>query len=193
MDRLKIINSCLSRLKQTRIEHLNAPTERGEAFNSIFNDTLDELYARNQWSFSIKDCLLWPERDKYGKHKTDIFGRHIFKLPEDFIVKCWWNKNIHTAEIMADGIHADGSEPLKMIYTFKQRDDSRLPPYFTAPLRAELCYQLTDKLNCGQDLKPALAQEKEALIAEASITDAANKKNQVLGKSDFEAAHESVY
>jgi len=196
MNRLDIINLALRRLKQTAIKSLNDGSLRSEDIQSLYENTLDGLLARRNFSFALKDCLIFPLRDENnvrGEYKRDIFGRYIYPLPKDFIRKSFANRPGELFAVWADGIHSSGPEPIKMLYVFKQRDEQRLSAYFINALVAALCFNSSDKLNLSAEDKTAFWTECEDYLDEAGRIDAYNIPTQKMPKSDFEAAHEGEW
>ncbi|MDD6173149.1 MAG: hypothetical protein PUB86_02545 [Elusimicrobia bacterium] len=193
MNRIDIINLALRRLKQTALKSLNDASLRSEDIQSLYENTLDGLLARRNFSFALKDALLFPLKDENnvrGEHKKDIFGRYIYPLPKDFIRKSFANRPGELFAVWADGIHSSGPKPIKMLYVFKQRDEQKFSAYFINALVAALCFNCSDKLNLSSEDKNAFWQECEAHLEEAGRIDAFNMPVQRMPKSDFELAHE---
>lgn len=193
MNRIDIINLALCRLKQTKIKDLNDGSVRSEDIQSVYENTLDGLLARRNFSFALKECMLFPIEEAgniRNEYKKDVFGRYVYPLPKDFIRKSFANRPGELFAVMADGIHSSGPAPLKMLYVFKQRDEWQLSAYFINAFVAALCFNLSDKLNLAAEDKAAFWKECEEYLDEAGRIDSYNMPTQKMPKSDFEAAHE---
>lgn len=193
MTREDIINEVMARLRQDNIAGLDEKSVRNGLVQGLYNNTLDGLLARREFTFALKDCEIMPLKDDNGNYVKDVFGRYIYPLPKDFLRKSFANRNGENFAVMAGNIHAAGPENLKMIYVFKQHDERIMSPYFIKAFVAALCFVCADKLNIKSEDKAAFWQEQETLLEEAARIDGYNKPTQKLPKSDFELAHERCF
>lgn len=193
MNREEIINEVMTRLRQDFIAGLDEKSVRSIIVQSVYENTLDALLARREFTFALKDACLEAIKDENGHHKRDVFGRYVYPLPKDFIRKAYADRPNETFAIMADGIHTGGPNTLKIVYVFKQHEEKALSAYFVKAFVAALCFVCADKLNLKSEDKAAFYQEQETLLEEAARIDGYNKPTQKLPKSDFEFAHEEGF